>query len=824
MPAMLERLRVDTQSAARSLLATPGAVTAIVVTLAVSVGVNLAMFGLIDRAVLSPARHLVQPERLFTLGFIPPNAKPGSAPMTTTSYSSFTTIRDGVPALAGAAAFQRVATSVIVAGEQRRINAMIVSGEYFDLLGVTPVLGGGVHAGDDAAATAAPPVVLSYSFWRSALSSDRTVLGRRLSISGLDYSVAAVMPEGFSGHSSIDADLFVTFAGAMRDSPGWDRDGNRNFASILVRIAGDQTAAAAATQAGAAIDRRVVLQETAGSGIASTERRVAWWLGGVSVVVFLIGLANAATLLLVRAAKMRHDLAIRAALGASRARLIAQATIEATLLAVAATVVALFLALWMDDAVRRVLFPGIVARTTIGDSTLWAALAAGLMAAVAGSLALLWQVPSHAASGQLSGAGSAGGRRTRTMTSLLLVQTALSVVLLAGAGMFGGSLYQLWAQDFGMNMAGVLLIDFEQGPNRSEEQSRILASAIDRIRELPDVELATPINNIPFTGFNVPPIAVPGRDGPPSVGGQLPFLTASTPELFTILGIRIVEGRALTAADDRGAPVVIVNQTMARGVWPGESAIGKCIRIGFDPDWVPSEGPPTPSDKVPCREVVGVARDTRQRSLLPSENEARLMQYFVPFSQVPYPPFISQTEPRINGLLVRPRRITTALVSNIRRLVVGTRTDLPFVSIRPYTQVLDRQMRPWRMGTTLLGLFSALAVGVAAIGLYAAFAHAVAERRREMAIRLAVGARPAGVLRMVVGEALRLAGLGAVCGAVVAAGAGRWLQALLFGVQPSDPLVLGAAAGVMLLVAVLATWLPARTAARADPSRLLRTL
>lgn len=820
---MIERLRVDTLSAVRSLLATPAAVAAIVLTLAVAVGVNLAMFGLIDRAVLSPARHVVDPERLFTLGFIPPSAKPGSAPMTTTSYSSFTTVRDGVPALSGAAAFQRMATSVIVEGEQRRINAMVVSGEYFDLLGVLPALGGGIHAGDTAE-TAAPPVMLSYAFWRSALSSDRNVLGRRLSVSGLEYSVAGVMPEGFSGHSSMDADLFVTFAGAMRDSPGWDRDVYRNSASVLVRIADDQTAAAVATQAGAAIDRRVVLQDTAGTGIASAERRVAWWLAGVSVVVFLIGLANAATLLLVRAAKMRHDIAIRAALGASRGRLISQATIEATLLAVAATVVALFLALWMDDAVRRVLFPGIVARTTIAGSTLWAALAAGLMAAVVGAMAMVWQVPATVASGQLSGIGPGSGRRTRTMTALLLVQTTLSVVLLAGAGMFGASLYRLWAQDFGMNMAGVLLIDFEQGPGRPEEQGRIFANAIDRIRALPEVELATPINNLPFTGFNVAPIAVPGRDAPPSVGGQLPFLTASTPELFTILGIRIIEGRALTAADDRGAPVVVVNQTMARGVWPGESAIGKCIRIGFDPDFVPGKGPPTPSDRVPCREVVGVARDVRQRSLLPRDNEARLMQYFVPFSQVPYPPFMPQSEPRINGLLVRPRHINTALVSNIRRLVVGTRTDLPFVSIRRYTQVLDRQMRPWSMGTTLLGLFSALAVGVAAIGLYAAFAHAVAERRREMAIRLAVGARPAGVLRMVVGEALRLAAAGAACGAVVAVGAGRWVQALLFGVQPSDPLVLGAAAAVMLLVAVLATWLPARTASRADPSRLLRTL
>lgn len=155
-----------------------------------------------------------------------------------------------------------------------------------------------------------------------------------------------------------------------------------------------------------------------------------------------------------------------------------------------------------------------------------------------------------------------------------------------------------------------------------------------------------PTRNLPFTGFHVP-IAVPGRDEPPSVGRQLPFLVAAAPELFTILGIRVIEGRVLTAADDRGAPVVVVNQSMARGVWPGESAVGKCIRIGFPPNFQSDSGPPVPDETVPCREVVGVVNDTRQRSLVPVNDEDRLMQYYVPFSQVPFPPFMP--DPGLNG-------------------------------------------------------------------------------------------------------------------------------------------------------------------------------
>jgi predicted permease len=818
--AMIERLRADLLSAVRSLATTPIPVLAAIVTLAVAVGVNLAMFGLIDRAVLSPAEHVVNPERLFTIGIVPPGAKPGSAPMTSTSYVGFRSILDGVPAVKSAAAFIRNATSVVVNGEQREAQSMTVSEEYFDLLGASPMLGPSIHAGDDAE-SAAPPAVLSYAFWRSGLSGDRDVIGRRISLGGLEYSVSGVMPRGFSGHSPIDTDIWVTFGGAMRNNPGWDRDGQRNFTSVLVRLADGQDPPAAATQAGAAIDRQVVLQPVTGTAIASTEKRIAWWLAAVSIVVLAIGLANAGTLWIVRGARMRHEIAIRAALGASRARLVQHGVIEAVVLAVLATAASLALASWLDESVRRVLFPGIIERTSTSVSALWAALGAGVIAAIVGSIANTRQVAAINVP-HLSGA-TAGGRRTKTMTTLILVQMTLSVMLLAGVGMFGGSLYRLLSQDFGMEMSKVLLINARMGPGSSGSEARMYLEGLDRVRQLPDVEMATVINTIPFTGFNVPPIAIPGQSAAPAVGRQLPFLVASTPEFFKILGIRVKEGRGITEADDRGAPVVLVNESMAHGVWPGETAIGKCIRIGFPPDFQPGFGPPVLGDNVPCREVVGVVNDTRQRSLLPQDSEDRLMQYYVPFSQVPYPPFMPQDGPAVSGLLVRPRQINAALVTTIRKALVGNRTDLPFIDIRPYSQVLDRQLRPWRMGTTLLALFSTLALLVASIGLYATFAYAVSERRREMAIRLAVGARPGGVLAMVLREAILLAAIGATAGCIAAVGAGRLVVSLLYGTQPSDPLVLGAAALAMIIIAVLATLLPARTASKADPSVLLRT-
>jgi putative ABC transport system permease protein len=819
---MLERFRTDLVRSARSLSATPLLVIATILVLTVAVGINLAMYGLIDRAMLRPAAHVLEPERLFTIGIVPSGAKPGSAPMTSTSYVGFTAVRDQVPAASAAAAFMRNVTSLAIDGDQREVRSMTVSEDYFDTLGVSPMLGRGVHRGD-AAATAAAPAVISYAFWRSALSGDTAIIGKRLTIGGLEYEVSGVMPQGFSGHTPVDTDCWVTFPGAMRDNPGWDRDAYRNVTSVIVRLGDDQSPAAAATQAGAVLDRDVVLLPVSSSGIGATERRIASWLAGVSIVVFVIGLANAATLLLVRSARLRRDVAIRAALGASRSQLVREGVVDALALAMLATLGSLALASWLDEMVRRVLFPGIVEHTALNPRVLLAAIGAGAIATLAGAIASTRHVASTFTTQQFAGV-MAGAGRTKTMTAMLLVQLTLSVLLLAGAGMFGGSLYRLLSQDFGMEMSKVLLINARMGPAGPGPEARVYAEALERIRQLPEIETATVINTIPFAGMNVPPIAVPGRAEPPAVGRQMPFLVAATPEYFGMLGIRVIEGRGLSHADDRSTPVVVVNQSMAREVWPGESAVGKCIRIGFPEGFQPGLGEPVPDDTVRCREVVGVVNDTRQRSLFPQDNEDRLMQYYVPFSQVPYPPFIPQDEPRVSGLLVRPHRMSATLVTTLRKLLVGDRTDLPFIEIRPYAQVLDRQLQPWRTGTTLLALFSALAMIVAAIGLYASFAYAVAERRREMAIRLAVGAGPRRVLAMVLREAIVLAAIGSAAGCAIAVGAGRLVASLLYGTEPSDPLVLGAAALAMVIVVVLATLLPARSAARADPSVLLRTI
>jgi predicted permease len=818
---MLERLGSDLVDAIRALKADALIVTAAVMTLAASIAMNVAMFGLIDRALVSPPGHITRPDRLFSLSFHAPGQSDGEAGMTTTSYVTYRTLRDQVSSLVGVAAWQRGPISVTIDSEQIQADTLLVSGNYFEVLGAHPRIGRGIVSADETEGLAS--AVLSDAFWRSAFHGDPAVIDRRFVANGIEYTVAGVMPRGFSGHSAASVDVWLPIATAMRGDPGWSQNPFRNVVSVVARLADSADTVMASTQAASALSRGVALRSVVGEAVGASERRIAFWLSGVSLLVLTIGLANASTLLLVRGERRRRETLIRSALGASRGRLLSHVAIHALVIAAAATVTACVLGYWLDEAIRRVLLPGLAESGGPRGRTILAATAAGAIAAVIALAAGASTLPNRVRAEDMHSLR----RRARFggQAMLLFVQTAVCVALLAGTGMFTRSLYRLLQQDFGMHMDHVLVVEFEDRPGVGPIRDSFFDDALDRVRALPGVQAATTFQTLPFGAHHVPPISVPGRSEPPNVGGQLPFLIAATPGFFDILGIEIVQGRKFTPDDDRSEPVVIVNETMARGTWPGERAVGKCIRIGFDPSFDPSTatGPPTPSDSVPCRRVVGVSKDVRQRSVVPLEHEAGLMQYYVPQAQTPGPPLGMGGQPGPSGLLVRTVKDPSPLVNPIRALVLNGGRDLPYLHVDPYAQLLERQVHPWRLGVTLLGMFSLLAMAVAALGLYAAFAHAVALRIREMAIRVAIGASPAKVVLMILREASRLSSLGIAAGALGAALGGRSLESVLFGFVPGDPIVLVAAGVVMLLVVLTATWLPARRAARVEPSVLLRT-
>jgi hypothetical protein len=346
---------------------------------------------------------------------------------------------------------------------RRRCDAGV--GDYFGLLGARPQLGRAILPQDDSAAASSSPAVSCHAFWKARFGGDPAVVGRRIVVRGVEFAVAGVMPAGFSGHSAARVDVWIPFASAMQQTPGWHSNQFRNFASILLRVQPGQSSAAAASQATAALQsgtRRVTLAPIGGAGIGSNEQRIAYWLTGVSSLVLVIGLANTATLLLVRGARRRRDLAIRTALGASRGRLLSQITIESSTIAVAGVCLALLLDHWFDESVRGVLMPSVIESAGITSRVLGAAALAGLLAFAVAAGVGATQLPGHFRSNDLGGAAR-GRPRRRAHTVMLVVQTTLSVVLLAGAGVFGRSLYNLVSQDFGMRMDDVLLVEFEPG-------------------------------------------------------------------------------------------------------------------------------------------------------------------------------------------------------------------------------------------------------------------------------------------------------------------------------------------------------------------------
>ena len=389
---MIQHLRLDALTAFRAFRSAPGTAAATVVTLAVAAGANLAMFGLIDRALLSPPAQVVEPAQVFTLAFQHPGPDGAVAQMITTSYPAFEQVRDGVPAAVHAAAWTPVSRAAIVAGEQVQTEAVLVSGGYFPLLGARPALGRTLVPEDDRAPGAAVAVI-SHAFWRSALAGDAGAIGRRLTLGGREFEIVGVMPAGFSGHSAARADLWVPLHAAM-DDPGWDRNPYSHLLQVGVRLREGLSPAIAAAQASAAAGLPVVLAPISGARVSPAEHAIAYWLGAVSLIVLAIGLANAATLLAIRASRRTRELGIRAALGASPRRLLSQLLVEHALLAGAAVATALLLAGWLDEIVRQLLLPSLAASPGVGPRMAVAAAVAGCGMVALGAAAAALQIRS----------------------------------------------------------------------------------------------------------------------------------------------------------------------------------------------------------------------------------------------------------------------------------------------------------------------------------------------------------------------------------------------------------------------------------------------
>ena len=829
MPSF-EFLRQNVTYAVRALRREPGLAVGIIATFALAIGANAAMFGLVARLLLGAPPGVRDAERVarLTLRFTMRDGEQYSA--STTSYPAYRALGTLDETFSAVAAVRTDTLTVGRGAERDEVAAITASGDYFTVLGTRPHRGRFFTAADDELPLGSPVVVLSHRFWQRRFGGDAAVLGTTISLDDRPFTIVGIAPPEFTGDRLAPVDVFVPLTAALQDaSARWFVDSRLNVVWVIARLR-DEVDFSAAEQATATALRAMepdpkavtladaTLESLLPSRAArdTPQGRTVLWLTGVAVVVVLIATANIATLLLLRSLRRRREIAVRVALGASRSRLAAELLAESLLLTLTGSAAGLLVARWLSEITRATLMPGLAASERLIDPTVFAVTIAMACAAgvLAGCVPLLQAGRYDIVAGLKAGAERGSSPASPLRPALVGVQVALCLVLLVGAGGFLRSLQRVRAQDLGFSTARLMLVTLDVRTSlQGADRDRLHRDAAHRLTTLPGVTGATVVQATPFGNFHVPPISVPGMSEPPTVGHQLPYMYGATREYLRMMDVRLREGRLFTERDTRTSPlVVLVNETMARRVWPTGSAIGKCIRVGHDPTQPPS---PSASPTLPCREVVGVVRDSRARSIRPDGNEAGLMQYYVPFEQLP--PFPFSDVPFVNALIVETGGAPRELIAPVQRLIQRTATTPLYARVRPYQDLLDPQLRPWRIGATVFSAFAALALGIASVGLFGVVAYLVTQRTREIGVRLALGGSRSRIGLLVVLDSIRAVVAGLVAGLGIATTAAPFLQPMLFQTSARDPVVMAAAALTLLAVAASAAAVPVWRAARVSP-------
>ncbi|HYV97595.1 MAG TPA: FtsX-like permease family protein, partial [Gemmatimonadaceae bacterium] len=641
--------------------------------------------------------------------------------------------------------------------------------------------------------------------------------------------VIGVAPQGFTGPDMFRVDAWVPLSLlSPRSIPDWPKTWYTQWHQIVVRLKPGVRPADAAADINTAYHRAYTgedsLQMRATMRIAPirfgtdgdepAEVGVTRWLVGVAAVMLLIGCANIVNLLLARAVRRKREVAVRLALGVRRARLVRMLLTESAVLALAGWGAGLGVAYGAGSLIRTVLLPSVdwtvspVSGRVLVVSllvTLIAGTCVGLVPALQSS-----RIDLNAA--LKASARDGGGRTSKIRGTLTVAQAALSVLLLIGAGLFVRSLRHVNAIDLGIEPDRVLTVGLRRSAaanagdsiaQRLEAARRVnfLPEAVRRLRAVPLVETATLAIGMPFRGRYSLVLKVSGRDSIPPTPGGSPTVSAIGDDYFRAVGQRLLRGRLFTPADRAGSELVaIVNEEMARTLWPGRDAIGECIRYGSKQ-----------LDTVPCSRVVGVVANAHLVRL----QEPVRMQYYVPFGQ----------EHGMTGttLIVRPRGDVGAAKRAIERELRLMDSSLGFIDMRVLQETIDPQVRPWRLGATMFTLMGLLALIVAAVGLYSVMAYLVVQRTHEIGVRSALGASAADIVALILKGGLSLAAIGVGLGVVAALALGRFIAPLLFQTSPRDGLVFTVVAASLLTVAVLATAIPAWRAKRVSPLQALRS-
>jgi predicted permease len=719
-------------------------------------------------------------------------------------------------------------------GENTRVRKVAgVSASLFEFFDAAPVRGRFFTSAEDTTPLGAMVAVLSHACWMNDFGG-RDVLGQRLHVGKLDYTVIGVAPEGFVGASDGGApDLFVpitTIPLNLQPSSASDyfTTYNWDWVELVVRRkAGVSVAAADADLTHAyqwsrakyrVVNPRVLPDSLArprgmlGSVRSANgpdpglESRVLLWVAGVAAIVLVIACANVANLMFARILRRRREIAVRLALGVSRARLVGQFITEGLVLAGIGSVIGLMFAQWGGAAIRRMLLPQSTPFNIGGDwRTIGVATACALAATLLTSLAPAVLATRADLAGALKASAREGTyRSSRLRSALLILQATLSVVLLVGAALFVRSLRNVLAIPLGYDANPVLevVLDLRNLENDSLAQLETRRRMVDVARSIPGVEAVARVGGGMLFSTSTTTLKVAGIDSVERLGRFNYQVT--TPGYFDVMRTRILRGRAFDTRDVRGTPpIVVVSESMARALWPGKDPLGQCIQV----IWNGLAGLP----KWPCTMVIGVAEDALYQSIT---DEQRLTYYLA----------TDQLDAAWGRtLLVRMKTSNIdAEIERVRRALQAAMPGDGFVVVRSLRELVDDQQRSWRLGATLFVTFGVLALVVAGVGLYGVVAYNVVQRMHELGVRVALGAVWTDIVRLVVAQSLAMAAAGVAIGLAIALLASRWIEPLLYKQSPRDPLAYGAISAIMLLVAIIASAVPALRAAAADPNRALR--
>jgi len=805
---LLETLGSDVHYAARMMRRSPVFTTTAVLTLALGIGANTAVFSVVNAVLLRPLPY-PDSDRLVQIWSTNPKANRWGM---WTAYPRFEDWRRENTVFEEMATARTWVITIKGGDHPESLFGVITSSQIFQLLRVQPMLGRGFLAEEDQPGHD-HVIILSYGLWQRRFGSDRSVIGRTVDVDQQKYTVIGVMAPDFR----FPPDLPVSYRIDAWLPPGPDpsrNDRGSNNYYTFARLKPGVTVAQAQAQTDAinhglsekySADREMGVKVVGWRRQVGSEVRPALLilLGAISLVL-LIACANVANLLLARGAMRQREAALRQALGAGRARLIRQFLTESMLLAVFGGAIGLLLAYEGVDLFIR-LAPDIprLNDTTIDPHVLIFTAVLTLGTALIFGIAPALQGSSTDLQDSLKESGSRltiGSTRARARSALVVAEIALALMLLAGAGLLVRSFVQLQQVDPGFNPRNLLTAFVMLPPSKYPEPQRQAAffrEVMDRITSLPGLECAGAADSAPMLTNDTGPVSIEGHPVRPDeveIQAERPKIT---PDYFCAMGIRLLRGRSFTWADNESSlPVAIINESAARQYWPDEDAMGKRVQLedGSAPVW---------------RQVIGIVGDVRQDSLV----KAGRPEVYAPLLQVPVPYMV---------LAVRTRAEPAALTAAVRHAVTEVDKDQPLFQIKTMEQVVGDSVAGRRFQMSLLAVFAAIALGLAAIGIYGLMSYTVNQRTHEIGIRMALGAKRRDVLHLVVRHGMMLAIVGVVLGTVGALLLTRFLSDMLYGVGVNDPTTLLSVATLLIGVAALASYIPARRAMRVDPIVALR--